>query len=183
MAIVAAVASLCLLLSGHLGGNDSAGVARSVLTGPVTWLRLSGDVRFPGLYPLCANIMTSDVILLAHPLCETPSSFGIVPARAGINLHVSCLSPESQAVITATSMSSSERLVLDIPVDVNHATAADLEEIPGIGPVLAERIVEFRQKNGEFKRLEELVMVQGIGQGKLTQLSKHLQVAGTAAQY
>lgn len=48
-------------------------------------------------------------------------------------------------------------------VNVNTATAADLERLPGVGPVLARRIVEFREANGLFRRLEDLQEVQGIG--------------------
>lgn len=183
MAVVASFASIYLLLSGHPGGKNPAQVARSVSTGSLGWVRLSGDVRFSGVYPVDANVMTRDVILLAEPLCDIPAALNNVPAQTGGNLLVSCLSREALAVVAATSMGSSERLVLNIPLDLNHASAADLEKIPGIGPVMAERIIRFRQKNGEFKRLEELEMVQGIGSGKLAKLSKYLQVAGTAIQY
>jgi len=50
-----------------------------------------------------------------------------------------------------------------VPVDVNTASAAQLTELPGIGPVLAERIVVFRTENGPFRRLDQLVEVPGIG--------------------
>jgi competence protein ComEA len=49
------------------------------------------------------------------------------------------------------------------PVDLNTATAADLEELPGIGPVLAERIVGFRDEQGRFASVEQLQDVPGIG--------------------
>ncbi|OFX33899.1 MAG: hypothetical protein A2Z07_02835 [Armatimonadetes bacterium RBG_16_67_12] len=48
-------------------------------------------------------------------------------------------------------------------MNVNTATAADLERLPGVGPVLARRIVEFREAKGLFRRLEDLQEVQGIG--------------------
>ena len=47
--------------------------------------------------------------------------------------------------------------------NVNTAAAADLERLPGVGPVLARRIVEFREAKGLFRRLEDLQEVQGIG--------------------
>jgi competence protein ComEA len=50
------------------------------------------------------------------------------------------------------------------PVNINTATAAQLEELPGIGPRTAGRIVEYRQKNGGFKKLEDLMNVQGVGE-------------------
>ena len=49
-------------------------------------------------------------------------------------------------------------------VNINTAPQAELEKLPGIGPAMAARIVEYRQKNGGFKKIEELMNVQGIGE-------------------
>ena len=48
-------------------------------------------------------------------------------------------------------------------IDINKATANQLEALPGIGEVLAQRIVDFRQENGPFKRIEDLRSIKGIG--------------------
>ncbi len=56
-------------------------------------------------------------------------------------------------------------------VDVNHAGAPELDELPGIGPVLARRIVEHREKNGPFRSIEELRAVRGIGPSLIARLS------------
>ena len=50
------------------------------------------------------------------------------------------------------------------PVNLNTATASQLETLPGIGPATAKRIVEYREKNGGFKKIEELMNVRGIGE-------------------
>jgi len=50
------------------------------------------------------------------------------------------------------------------PVNLNTATAAQLEALPGIGKSTAERILEYRQKNGGFKKIEDLMNVRGIGE-------------------
>jgi competence protein ComEA len=55
-------------------------------------------------------------------------------------------------------------------VRVNAATAAELETLPGIGPVLAERIVAYRQDHGPFRTVEDLLDVPGIGESKLASL-------------
>lgn len=53
------------------------------------------------------------------------------------------------------------------PIDVNQATAADLRRLPGIGPVLAGRIVEAREARGAFTSVEDLRRVAGVGKAKL----------------
>jgi len=48
-------------------------------------------------------------------------------------------------------------------LDINRATAAELEKLPGIGPALARRIVEWREIHGPFRSVEDLLQVPGIG--------------------
>ena len=63
------------------------------------------------------------------------------------------------------------------PLNLNVATAAELQTLPGIGPALAARILEYRQKNGGFKKVEELMNVQGIGEQSFLKLKALLVVA------
>ena len=62
-------------------------------------------------------------------------------------------------------------------VNLNTATAADLEKLPGIGPATAARIIEYRQKNGSFKKAEELMNIQGIGEKIFLKLKSLVTVA------
>ena len=65
-------------------------------------------------------------------------------------------------------------------LDLNRAQAAELDMLPGIGPVLARRIVEYRRQHGPFRRIEELRAVRGVGPRLLERLRPRVGVGGAA---
>src|SRR5262249_51827209 len=67
-------------------------------------------------------------------------------------------------------------------VNINTASAADLDALPGIGAKTAALIVEYRQKNGPFKKVEELMNVRGIGEKNFLKLKPHLTVGTSKAE-
>ena len=67
-------------------------------------------------------------------------------------------------------------------VNINTATAAELEALPGIGPAKAKAIVAYRQQNGQFKTVEDLKKVKGIGEGIFSKLKDEESVAPPAAK-
>jgi competence protein ComEA len=66
-------------------------------------------------------------------------------------------------------------------VNINTATTAEFVALPGIGPALAARIIEYRQKNGSFKKIEDLMSVRGIGEKSFLKLKPLLTVASSKA--
>lgn len=63
-----------------------------------------------------------------------------------------------------------------VMVNLNTATSAELETLPGVGAKMAARILEYRQKKGPFKKVEELMNVQGIGEKNFLKLKPQLTV-------
>lgn len=66
------------------------------------------------------------------------------------------------------------------PVDLNKATAAELERLPGIGAATAARILEYRDRSGGFKKIEDLMNVQGIGERRFLDLRAQITVTPLA---
>lgn len=62
------------------------------------------------------------------------------------------------------------------PVDINTAAAEELQNLPGVGPVLAQRIVEYREANGPFASMEDLLGVKGIGEATLDKFRDRITV-------
>lgn len=60
-------------------------------------------------------------------------------------------------------MHGAELLTLGLAIDLNTATVADLDALPGVGPALAQRIIDYRKMHGPFKNLDDLINVSGIG--------------------
>jgi competence protein ComEA len=67
------------------------------------------------------------------------------------------------------------------PVNLNAATAAQLQTLPGVGASTAQRIVDYRQKNGSFKKVEELMNVKGIGEKSFLKLKPLITVSSDKA--
>ena len=63
------------------------------------------------------------------------------------------------------------------PVDINTADSAALESVPGIGKSLCQRILAFREKNGPFQSVDDLLKIQGIGEKSIQKLRPYLMVA------
>jgi competence protein ComEA len=84
------------------------------------------------------------------------------------------LAEPSLSVSRPTQMVSSQpqprRSAAQPVVDLNHATVHDLDQLPGIGQALAERIMEYRRSHGPFTAVEDLLLVKGIGPKKLDRL-------------
>jgi competence ComEA-like helix-hairpin-helix protein len=63
------------------------------------------------------------------------------------------------------------------PIDLNVANVKELQELPGVGPVTAQRIIDMREKSGRFHRVEDLLAIRGISQKKLDAMLPYISVS------
>ena len=102
-----------------------------------------------------------------------PIATAFVVAIALAAVAVTAPTPAALAAPAAAKASSPDAK----PVDLNTADAAALETVPGIGKSLAQRILTFREKNGAFGSVDDLLKVQGIGEKSLQHLRPYLVVS------
>jgi len=94
----------------------------------------------------------------------------VLSQRVPLNIAPAAASGSTSVHARPSSAADSPGNAAALPVDINTASARELELLPGIGEVLARRIIDFRKAHGPFKSLEGLLKVNGIGAKKLAAL-------------
>lgn len=164
------------LIKSRPGFHETPAPAFSVCSSGRITVSVDGEIRHPGVYTVSANSLANGVILLAEPLWipETLefSRNGRQRLNNGSALHVIHRSNNSH-VVSIGSIPTAQRMILGIPLDIQSMNADDFDRLPAIGPVLAERIVMYRQQNGGKLAVSDLLSVEGIGEKKYSVLKKY----------
>ena len=82
------------------------------------------------------------------------------------------------AVLALLAVAAAPAVAAEGKVNINTASVAELQLLPRIGPSVAQRIVEHRKANGEFKTAEDLMLVRGIGEKSFESLKPYLAISG-----
>ena len=173
-----AVVVVLVLVVRHLGGGGTAAPAVTPLrvsgparpaTAKLLVVDVAGAVRRPGLYRLRSGSRIDDAIAAAGGVTAKAQLDAVnlaAPIADGEQVVVPGRGAGGVAAATPPAAGSSP----SAPLDLNTATLEQLDGLPGIGPVTAQKIVDFRQEHGAFHAVAELEGVPGIGAGRLAQL-------------
>ncbi len=171
--LVAACPDLYFTLSGSpphpvnlnqpaVGSADDSGLKVSedaevfVVSDGQVWVHIRGEVRSPGVYRVPGGTRLAELIGFAGGLTADATTDDVnlaVQIADGDEITIAAHDGEQQAGTDA--------------VDINTACGERLQELPGIGPVLAQRIIDYRERHGDFVSVEQLVDVSGIGPATL----------------
>ncbi len=150
-------------------------------------VHIAGAVKTPGVYQLQVGARINDGVVaaggataqadldsvnLAMLLSEGEQIY--IPKRND-KPHI-IVQPRFTSSSNLNSSNSATNNELQISININTATAIELEQLAGVGPSTAKAIIEFRQKNGGFKTVEDLLNVRGIGPAKLSEILPQARV-------
>ena len=133
---------------------------------------ISGEVNIPGVYTLDAGSRLNDLITMAGGLTEEANIDVINRAaelKDGIKIFIPNINDNqySSSVLTDSYNMNVANNKLDPDngkISINNASLEELQKIPGVGPVTAQKIVEYRENAGGFSSVDELLNISGIGE-------------------
>jgi competence protein ComEA len=145
---------------------------------PVIKVDVKGSVRNPGLYEAAEGERVADLIQKAGGLTENADEARINFAqRVGDEMVIYVpeegeeLSGEIEPAQTISAVSGEDGMV-----NINSAGSEELQDIPGIGPSKAAAIIEYRETEGPFQSLEDLMQISGIGEKTFEKLKSHIKL-------
>lgn len=172
------VATIVLLLSVFIviRGNTQSSAAPEIvpvtIAEPEIFVDVTGAVNKPGVYTLTGKSRVIDAIKAAGDSAPGADLSTINLARVlndGEQIYVDSL------VMNSSGQGVSKKTPSG-PININRATARQLDALDGIGPVIAARIVEYRKINGSFLSVDDLQKVSGIGAAKFAQIKSKVRI-------
>lgn len=174
IAAVLIALSLFVVASGKSEEVVVEAIAPTQMIAPALIIDVTGEVVSPGVYELPAGSRVIDAIKAAG---------GARPKAALSDLNLARIIKDGEQIyvdpiykagvsIRAGSKAAAPRG----PININRASASELDSLDGIGPVIAKRIIAYRTTNGAFLAIEDLLKVSGIGDAKLAQFKEKIRV-------
>jgi competence protein ComEA len=164
--------SLFIVFRGNTEASAAPEIIPVTVAEPEIFVDVAGAVNKPGVYSLTGKSRVIDAIKAAGDSAPGADLSTINLARI--------LNDGEQIYVDSTVINSSgvrvSKSVHTGPININRATAKQLDALDGIGPVIAQRIVDYRKKNGSFISIDDLQKVSGIGAAKFAQIKVKVRI-------
>lgn len=175
LALIAAIvllSSVFVVARGNTESNEVPEIVPVTIAEPEIFVDVTGAVNNPGVYSLTGKSRVIDAIKAAGDSAPGADLSTINLARV--------LNDGEQIYVDSTVLNGSGQRVSKKtptgPININRATARQLDALDGIGPVIAARIVEYRKVNGSFLSVDDLQKVSGIGAAKFAQIKSKVRI-------
>ena len=172
VAAIVLVLSVFIVIRGNTQSSAAPEIIPITIAEPEIFVDVTGAVNKPGVYTLTGKSRVIDAIKAAGDSAPGADLSTINLARV--------LNDGEQIYVDSLVMNSSGQRVSKKtpsgPININRATARQLDALDGIGPVIAARIVEYRKINGSFLSVEDLQKVSGIGAAKFAQIKSKVRI-------
>jgi competence protein ComEA len=158
-------------------------------TGLITEItvHIAGAVKTPGVYQFRVGARINDGVVAAGGATAQADLDSVNLAMLlseGEQIYIPKRNDKPHIIVqprftnsnNSNGSNSSTNSELQIRININTATAIELEQLAGVGPSTAKAIIEFREKNGAFKTVEDLLNVHGIGPAKLSEILPQARV-------
>jgi competence protein ComEA len=162
--VLAVVAFGTYVFSSGIGKDNTVTISKGAettdepkeISSPKIYVHVAGSVKSPGIYQLDSGTRVYDAVLAA-------GGFTAKANQASVNMARALNDGEQLLISSQNTVQSFENSMVSSLISLNQASASQLEELPGVGPALAGRMVDWRTANGGFKAKEDLLNVAGIG--------------------
>jgi competence protein ComEA len=162
--VLAVVAFGTYVFSSSLGKEDSVTITKGSsvdvepkdIKTPKIYVHVAGSVKSPGIYQLDSGTRVYDAVLAA-------GGFTSKANQASVNMARALNDGEQLLISSGSGPQAFDNFMTSSLISLNQASASQLEDLPGVGPALAGRMIDWRTANGGFKAKEDLLNVAGIG--------------------
>lgn len=167
--------------SSEKSSDNGDGSQESSQSGQYVVVHVSGAVLTPGVYSLPAGTRVNDAVQAAGGFSQDASTSSVNLARQVQDGEQIIISTQEQVELSqssdgGTSTSTDGAAGGTSKININTADITKLQELQGIGPSTAQAIIDYRTQNGNFKTIEDIKEVSGIGDGKYSKIEASICV-------